>query len=51
MIIDLPHQREGVNALDAAFLAYSSIAVLRQQMKPESRVHGILGGQNWSPNG
>ncbi|KAF8916273.1 hypothetical protein CPB85DRAFT_1216673, partial [Mucidula mucida] len=40
----------GVNALDAAFLAYSSIAVLRQQMKPESRVHGILGGQNWSPN-
>ncbi|KAK0489037.1 hypothetical protein IW261DRAFT_1547988 [Armillaria novae-zelandiae] len=41
---------EGTNALDAAFLAYSSIAVLRQQIKPDHRIHGILGGKNWSAN-
>ena len=32
---------EGVNALDAAVLAYNSISVLRQQMKPSWRVHGV----------
>ena len=32
---------EGVNALDAAVLAYNSISVLRQQMKPTWRVHGV----------
>ena len=31
---------DGVNALDAAFMAYGNIAVLRQQMKPGWRVHG-----------
>ncbi|KAK0189039.1 hypothetical protein F5146DRAFT_1140603 [Armillaria mellea] len=41
---------EGTNALDAAFLAYSSISVLRQQIKPDHRIHGILGGKNWSAN-
>ncbi|THH13534.1 hypothetical protein EW146_g6688 [Bondarzewia mesenterica] len=41
---------EGVNALDAAFIAYSSISVLRQQIKPSHRVHGILQGKNWTPN-
>ncbi|KAK2463569.1 hypothetical protein APHAL10511_004320 [Amanita phalloides] len=41
---------EGTNALDAAFLAYSSISVLRQQMKPEYRIHGVVQGKNWSPN-
>lgn len=41
---------EGINALDAAFLAYSSISVLRQQMKPDQRVHGIVEGKNWAPN-
>ncbi|TFK39859.1 hypothetical protein BDQ12DRAFT_514616 [Crucibulum laeve] len=41
---------EGANALDAAFLAYSSISVLRQQMKPDHRVHGIVLGKNWAPN-
>lgn len=35
---------EGVNALDAAFLAYSNIAVLRQQVKPTHRVHGVIRG-------
>ncbi|KAJ7224215.1 hypothetical protein GGX14DRAFT_350602, partial [Mycena pura] len=43
---------EGTNALDAAFLAYSSISVLRQQMRPDHRVHGIIeGNQDWLPNG
>ncbi|KAJ7115957.1 hypothetical protein C8R44DRAFT_793745 [Mycena epipterygia] len=42
---------EGTNALDAAFLAYSSISVLRQQMRPDHRVHGIIeGNNNWAPN-
>jgi amidohydrolase len=41
---------EGINALDAAFLAYSSISVLRQQIKPDHRVHGIVEGKDWAPN-
>ncbi|KAG7094082.1 hypothetical protein E1B28_007701 [Marasmius oreades] len=41
---------EGTNALDAAFLAYSSISVLRQQMKPGYRVHGVIQGKDWLPN-
>ncbi|KAJ7180702.1 hypothetical protein C8R46DRAFT_1070306 [Mycena filopes] len=42
---------EGTNALDAAFLAYSSISVLRQQMRPDHRVHGIIeGNHDWLPN-
>jgi len=32
----------GVNALDAATVAYASISTLRQQLKPEMRVHGII---------
>lgn len=31
---------EGINALDAAVMAYTSISMLRQQMKPSWRVHG-----------
>ncbi|KAF5350281.1 hypothetical protein D9758_007803 [Tetrapyrgos nigripes] len=41
---------EGTNALDAAFLAYSSISVLRQQIKPTHRIHGIVSGKDWLPN-
>ncbi|KAF8623049.1 hypothetical protein AX15_006555 [Amanita polypyramis BW_CC] len=41
---------EGTNALDAAFLAYSGVSVLRQQIKPDYRVHGIVQGKDWSPN-
>ena len=36
------HPWEGVNALDAAVTAYNSISVLRQQMKPNWRVHMII---------
>ncbi|KAF9581386.1 hypothetical protein BGW38_001617 [Lunasporangiospora selenospora] len=38
---------EGINALDAAVLAYTNIGLMRQQMHPSQRVHGIIkdGGQ------
>ena len=32
----------GLNALDAAVIAYNSISVLRQQIKPDCRVHCII---------
>ena len=41
---------EGVNALDAAVLAYNSISVLRQQMKPTWRVHSIISKGGVKPN-
>ncbi|KDQ12657.1 hypothetical protein BOTBODRAFT_56682 [Botryobasidium botryosum FD-172 SS1] len=41
---------EGQNALDAAFLAYGSISVLRQQLKPTHRVHGVVEGRDWKAN-
>lgn len=40
---------EGVNALDAAFLAYANISALRQQIKPTHRIHGIVTGKDWAP--
>ncbi|CAJ0919114.1 unnamed protein product [Ranitomeya imitator] len=41
---------EGINALDAAILAYNNISVLRQQMKPSWRVHGIIKNGGVKPN-
>ena len=41
---------EGVNALDAAVMAYTSISVLQQQMKPTWRVHGIITNGGAKPN-
>lgn len=41
---------EGRNALDAAVTAYSSISMLRQQMKPTWRVHGIISDGGVKPN-
>ncbi|KAL5537215.1 hypothetical protein ACEPAF_1038 [Sanghuangporus sanghuang] len=41
---------EGQNALDAAVLAYSAISMLRQQIKPDCRVHGIIQGRDWAAN-
>ncbi|HLY21767.1 MAG TPA: M20 family metallopeptidase [bacterium] len=37
----------GVNALDAVILTFNGIGALRQQLKPDSRIHGIItdGGQ------
>jgi metal-dependent amidase/aminoacylase/carboxypeptidase family protein len=33
---------EGVNALDAAVAAYNNISLLRQQVKPNERIHNVL---------
>ncbi|KAI8599488.1 hypothetical protein EDD21DRAFT_379703 [Dissophora ornata] len=33
---------EGINALDAAIMVYTNIGLMRQQMKPTQRVHGII---------
>ncbi|EPQ56574.1 amidohydrolase [Gloeophyllum trabeum ATCC 11539] len=41
---------EGTNALDAAVLAYSAVSVLRQQMKPDYRVHGVIKGGDLAAN-
>ena len=41
---------EGVNALDAAVLAYTNVSVLRQQMKPNWKVHGIFTNGGVKPN-
>ncbi|ESO98575.1 hypothetical protein LOTGIDRAFT_226550 [Lottia gigantea] len=41
---------EGVNALDAAVLCYQNISVLRQQMKPTWRVHGVITKGGEKPN-
>ncbi|KIJ55711.1 hypothetical protein M422DRAFT_151213 [Sphaerobolus stellatus SS14] len=41
---------EGQNALDAAFITYSSVSALRQQVKPTHRIHGIVEGRDWAAN-
>ncbi|XP_029900535.1 peptidase M20 domain-containing protein 2-like [Myripristis murdjan] len=41
---------EGVNALDAAVLAYNNLSVLRQQLKPDWRLHGIIKHGGEKPN-
>ncbi|XP_065913318.1 xaa-Arg dipeptidase-like [Dysidea avara] len=41
---------EGINALDAAVMTYNNISVLRQQMKPTWRVHGIISNGGAKPN-
>src|SRR5439155_3490512 len=33
---------EGVNALDACVQTYNAIAMLRQQVRPDCRIHGII---------
>ena len=33
---------EGINALDAAVACYNSASVLRQQIKPTIRIHGVI---------
>jgi Xaa-Arg dipeptidase len=41
---------EGVNALDAMVMAYSSIGLLRQQLPVSARVHGIITEGGQAPN-
>jgi amidohydrolase len=33
---------EGINALDAVVLMYNAVSVLRQQVRPDVRIHGII---------
>jgi len=41
---------EGKNALDGVILTFNNINALRQQMKPEARVHGIITHGGSAPN-
>ena len=41
---------EGINALDAAVMAYNNTSVLRQQLKPTWHVHGIISEGGVKPN-
>lgn len=33
---------EGINALDAMILAFNAVGLLRQQIEPTSRIHGVI---------
>src|SRR5437773_215278 len=41
---------EGVNALDAAVQTYTNVAMLRQQVRPDARIHGIITHGGAAPN-
>ncbi len=43
-----PH--EGINALDALVMTYNAVAVLRQQLKTDVRIHGIITKGGDAPN-
>jgi amidohydrolase len=43
-----PH--EGINALDAMIAAYNAVSMLRQQMTPDARVHGVITKGGVKPN-
>ncbi|KKY13171.1 putative metal-dependent amidase aminoacylase carboxypeptidase [Diplodia seriata] len=41
---------DGVNALDAAVAAYNNVSMLRQQIRPDERVHGVIEDGGLVPN-
>ncbi|KAM5350197.1 hypothetical protein ACJ41O_006702 [Fusarium nematophilum] len=41
---------KGLNALDAAVAAYTSISMLRQQVRPDERIHGVIEDGGRVPN-
>ncbi len=41
---------DGVNALDAAVAGYAAVSALRQQMRPDERIHGIITDGGLRPN-
>ena len=41
---------DGLNALDAAINAYTSLSMLRQQMKPDCRMHAVITEGGVKPN-
>lgn len=40
----------GINALDALVMAYQAIAQLRQHIRPDERIHGIITNGGQAPN-
>uniref|UniRef100_A0A3B4T6C6 Peptidase M20 domain-containing protein 2 n=1 Tax=Seriola dumerili TaxID=41447 RepID=A0A3B4T6C6_SERDU len=48
--VTVKYHGKGINALDAAVLCYNNLSVLRQQMKPDWRVHGIIKHNGVKPN-
>jgi amidohydrolase len=40
----------GINALDAMVAAYNNISMLRQQIRPDARIHGIITHGGDAPN-
>jgi amidohydrolase len=40
----------GINALDALVAAYNNISMLRQQIRPDARIHGIITHGGEAPN-
>lgn len=41
---------EGVNALDAVIQTFNNVSMLRQQIRPEARIHGIITNGGAAPN-
>src|SRR5438067_3265141 len=41
---------EGVNALDAVIQTFNAVSMLRQQVKPSTRIHGIVTNGGAAPN-
>jgi amidohydrolase len=41
---------DGVNALDAVIQTFNNVAMLRQQVRPEARIHGIITKGGAAPN-
>ena len=41
---------EGVNALDAVIQTFNNVSMLRQQIRPEARIHGIVNDGGAAPN-
>jgi amidohydrolase len=41
---------EGVNALDAVIQTFNAVSMMRQQMRPNARIHGIITNGGSAPN-
>jgi amidohydrolase len=41
---------EGVNALDAVIQTFNNVSMLRQQVRPDTRIHGIVTNGGAAPN-
>ncbi|MGH7390692.1 MAG: M20 family metallopeptidase [Candidatus Rokuibacteriota bacterium] len=41
---------EGVNALDAVIQTFNNVSMLRQQVRPDARIHGIVTSGGAAPN-